>query len=332
MTRRWLDKQAHLVVLAALAAALLAAPFALGRGDLRLLTEMLCMLALAQMWNLLAGYMGLISIGQHAFVGFGGYVFFALAVLAGVPLLWALPLVLAAGVAVALPTGLLAFRLSGPYFAVGTWVIAEVYRLLAAQVSSLGGGSGISLPIALVRDFAAHPVLRDRLIYWLCLGLALIVVLGSWWLMRTRVGLALTAMGDSEQAAQSCGVPTQRLKRALYVVIAALSALIGALIFLQKLRISPAAAFSLNDWTITIIFIAVLGGIGTLEGPILGVIVYFLLREYFSQLGNWYMVMLGVVSIGIMLFEPKGLWGIVQRHTRWRLFPVRHRLNDQAEE
>ena len=97
-------------------------------------------------WNLLAGYAGLVSIGQQAYVGLGGYLLFALTMLAGVPPLWSIPLVGLIAAAVSIPVAALVFRLRGHYFAIGTWVVAEVFRLLASQVSVLGGGSGTSLP------------------------------------------------------------------------------------------------------------------------------------------------------------------------------------------
>ncbi|MFT7594693.1 MAG: branched-chain amino acid transport system permease protein [Paracoccaceae bacterium] len=120
-------------------AALAFAPYWAGRADLRLLMEAFSFLALAQMWNMLAGYTGLVSVGQQAFVGLGGYIFFALAMFSGLPVLLAIPAAAIATALIAIPTGWIAFRLQGAYFAIGTWVIAEVIRLIAAQVSALGG-------------------------------------------------------------------------------------------------------------------------------------------------------------------------------------------------
>src|ERR1700719_5004948 len=130
--------------------ALIAAPAFAGRDDLRLMSEMFTYIALASLWNLLAGYAGLVSVGQQAFVGLGGYVLFGLAILAGVPPLWAIPAAGLIGAVAAVPVAALVFRLRGHYFAIGTWVIAEVFRLLAAQTSALDGGSGTSLPAAVV--------------------------------------------------------------------------------------------------------------------------------------------------------------------------------------
>lgn len=302
--------------------ALILVPFWADRGTQRLLVEILTFMALAQLWNLLAGYAGLISIGQQAFVGFGGYALFSLAMMFGVPVLVALPLAGLFTALVAWPTALVAFRLSGPYFAIGTWVIAEVFRLGFAQMGALGGGSGVSLPVDLVRAIATTRDARDDLIYWLTLTVAVVVVAGIWWAMRSRLGLGLSAIRDDEAAAESAGVETRRLKFQVYITVAGLTGLIGALIFLQKLRISPDAAFNVTDWTVIVIFMVVVGGIGSLEGPILGCLLFFLLRQYFADLGSWYLVGLGGLSVLVMLVAPRGLWGLIESRTRLRLFPV----------
>ena len=107
--------------------------------------------------------------------------------------------------------------------------------------------------------------------------------------------------------------------------------MVGALIFLQKLRISPDAAFSVNDWTAFVIFITVIGGIGTIEGPIIGTIVFFALRETLADLGSVYLMMLGAVAIVVMLLAPKGIWGFVADRFGWQLFPLERRLRFAAD-
>ncbi|MEE3358382.1 MAG: branched-chain amino acid ABC transporter permease [Pseudomonadota bacterium] len=305
--------------------ALLLGPYWASRGTMRLLIEVFYFLALAQIWNLLAGYSGLISVGQQAFVGLGGYLIFSLAMFAGVPVLIGLPLAGLLTALIAWPTAFVAFRLSGPYFAIGTWVIAEVYRLVFAQIPALGGGSGISLPADIVKAMASSRSARESMTYWIALGIMLAVVLGIWALMRSRVGLSLAAMRDDDEAAISVGVETRKLKFLIYIATAGITGLIGALIFLQKLRVTPDAAFSVNEWSVLVIFIVVIGGIGTLEGPILGIILFFVLREFLADLGSWYMVILGTVSVVIILVEPKGLWGLIQRWKPVSLFPVTRR-------
>lgn len=303
-----------------------AAPLWAGRADLRLLSEVFAYIALASLWNLLAGYAGLVSVGQQAYVGLGAYVMFGFAMLAGVPPLLS---VLLSGLVVAVisvPVAALIFRLRGHYFAIGTWVVAEVFRLVAAQVSALGGGSGVSLPAGIVTSMAASRAEREYLLYWLSLALAVTVLGLIVALLRSRYGLALTAIRDNETAARASGVDVGRVKLVVYVVTAFGTGLAGALIFLQKLRVSPETAFSVNDWTAFVIFIVVIGGIGRVEGPIIGAIVFFVLRQVFADLGSIYLLMLGIIAIAIMLMAPQGIWGLVVRRFGWQLLPLERRL------
>jgi len=145
-------------------------------------------------------------------------------------------------------------------------------------------------------------------------------------ILRSRTGLALTAIRDSETAAESLGIDIGRTKLAIYVLTAGLTAMTGALIFLQKLRISPDAAFSVNDWTAYVIFMVVIGGIGTIEGPLVGTLLFFLLRETLADLGTIYLMLLGAVAVAVMLKTPKGLWGLFSSATGVTLFPIRRHV------
>jgi branched-chain amino acid transport system permease protein len=320
--------------MAAFALALLllaAAPAWGGRDDLRLLAEIYAYVALASLWNLLAGYAGLVSVGQQAYVGLGAYVLFASTILAGIHPLLAVPVAGAIAAVVALPVAGLMFRLRGHYFAIGTWVVAEVFRLSASQISALGGGSGISLPASIVTAMAPSRQLREFLIYWVALALMVAVLAAIVLLLRSRYGLALTAIRDNELAARSSGVDVTRTKLVVYILTALGTAMIGALIFLQKLRISPDTAFSVNDWTAFVIFITVIGGIGRVEGPIIGTIVFFLLRQTLADLGSLYLLMLGAVAIAVMLLAPKGIWGFLAGRFGWQLLPLERRLRFAAD-
>lgn len=305
---------------------LVAAPWWAGRADMRLMGELFLYLALASLWNLMAGYAGLVSVGQQAFVGFGGYMLFALTMFAGLHPIAAIAGAGVLGALISVPVAVLIFRLRGAYFAIGTWVIAEVFRLGFAQISSLGGGSGSSLPVAIVKSLASKRAMRESISYWLALGAAVIVISAVYLFLRSRKGLALTAIRDNELAAGSLGIDIWRTKFIVYVVTSALTAMIGALIFLQKLRISPDAAFSVNDWTAFVIFIVVIGGIGTIEGPIIGTLVFFALRETLADLGTIYLIVLGVVAIVMMLKAPKGIWGLIRGRFDLQLFPLGYRV------
>src|SRR3981081_2838712 len=305
---------------------LLIAPSYLGRSELYLLVEIFSYLALASLWNLLAGYTGLASIGQQAFVGLGGYALFALTIFFRVPPIVA---VLAAGIVAALlavPTAWVIFRLKGAYFAIGTWVVAEVYRLVSAQISALGAGSGTSLPTQVVQSIAPTRAARDNLIYWTGLGLVVAVLAVSYLILRSRGGLALTAIRDNESAAESVGVDNYRTKFLIYFLTAGATGSVGALISMQKLRISPEAAFSVNDWTAFVVFIVIIGGIGRMEGPLIGTIVFFLLRGFLADLGPWYLMLLGAFAIIITLTMPKGIAGWLAERFDLDLFPLRRRV------
>ena len=310
---------------------LVAAPWWAGRADLRLFGELFLYIALASLWNLLAGYSGLVSVGQQLYVGLGGYALFACAILWGINPLLAIPLAGVLGAMVALPVSWLLFRLHGAHFAIGTWVAAEVFLLGVSQIPLLGGGSGQSLPAALVAGIASNRDTREALVYWLAAGLmfgTLAVVIA---LLRSRVGLALTSIRDSEIASESLGIDIGRTKSMLYAATAAATSMIGALIFLQKLRISPQAAFSVNDWTAFVIFMVVIGGIGTIEGPIIGAIVFFVLRELLADYGTIYLFVLGLSAIIIMLRAPKGLWGTVAERYNLALIPIRRKVVEVAQ-
>jgi len=290
--------------------------------------ELFWFIALTQMWNLLAGYSGLLSIGQQAYLGVGAYTLVVMSMRLGIHPLLA---VLCAG-PVAAVVGWLAskvlFRLHGAYFAIGSWVFAEVLRLLFANVSALGGGSGISITSAVQQ---MDPWWRQAGTYWLALVMGAGTVALVYLLLRGRYGLALTAVRDNQTAAQSLGISVGSVKTWVYVLAAMATGIVGALIFLGKLRISPNDAFDVN-WSALMIFIVVIGGVGTIEGPLLGVLVYFVLRNYLADLGAWYMIVLGGLAIFTIMFMRDGLWGWISRRFDLHLFPVQRRVRWHVEE
>lgn len=296
-------------------------PFWAASSTMRLVIEMLCFLVLAQMWNLLAGYGGLISIGQQAFVGIGAYGLFMCANHMGVNPFAAVFVGGLIAAALSLPVAALTFRLKGGYFAVGTWVVAEVCRLAVSNVKLLGGGSGQSLTA--MRGIPK--AFRESTTFWLTAAIAVGVLALTYWLLRSRFGMALTAIRDSEAASKSQGINVQKIKLYVFVLAGFGSGLVGALYYLNALRISPASAFDLN-WVVIAIFIVVIGGIGTLEGPIIGTLVYFGLRELLADYGSWYLMALGLCAVIIMIKWPKGIWGAIQQRYDLRFFPVQRRV------
>ena len=314
------------IVALGLVALLAAAPWWGKTAELRLIGEFMIYLSLASLWNLLAGYAGLISVGQQAYVGFGGYMMFTCAIYLGLSPLLAIPVAGLLGALISIPVAFLVFRLKGAYFAIGTWVVAEVFRLAFAQMSSLGGGSGTSLPIKVMREMARSKWMREMMVFETGLLLGTGTLLVTYFLLRSRIGLGLTAIRDNEVASVSLGVRIERIKLMTYVAVAGITSMIGALIFVTKLRITPDAAFSVNEWTAFVIFIVVIGGIGTIEGPIIGTLIFFLLREYLADLGSLYLMLLGALAIIIMLVAPKGIWGYIRERFNLSLFPVGYRV------
>jgi len=296
-------------------------PWSGDAGFMRAVVEFIALLVLAQMWNLLAGYAGLVSIGQQAYVGLGGYALVVLADDLGVNPFLAVPLAGLVAAAFALPTAALVFRFRDAYFAVGTWAVAEVYRLLIANTDALGRGTGRTLK-------AVFPLVRETrevVTYGLAVAIGVAALVAVYWYLRSRRGLGLMAVRDSEPASASLGVDVVRTRLDVYVAAAFGTGTTGALLYLNLLRISPDAAFSIN-WTAYTIFIVVIGGLGTLEGPIVGTLLFFLLRHALADYGAWYMILLGALAVVAMMRYPQGLWGLVAERYDLNFFPVQRRV------
>lgn len=302
---------------------LVSTPWWLGRADIRKITEFLYILSLAQMWNLLAGYGGLLSVGQQLFVGVGAYCLVIFAYKLGMDPFMVIPLAGIVSLIVAFMVSKVAFRLKGVYFAVGTWVLAETFRLLYSNISWLGGGSGLSI----TKTMRGIPTWwRESLTLWIAILLGVGSVLLVTYLLRSKYGTSLTAVRDSEVASESLGINVNKVKLRVYLIAAFVTGMAGALIFITKLRVSPEAAFSI-EWTAMMFFIVVIGGIGTIEGPIIGTLVYITMRETMSGLGTWYLVILGIFTIIIMIKAPQGLWGLIKnRFNNIHLFAVKRHV------
>jgi branched-chain amino acid transport system permease protein len=318
------------LALAGVAIGLAAGPFFLSDTQLGVLADFFSMLVLAILWNLLAGYADIVTIGQHAFVGVGAYAFYAFAALAGVDPYLSIPLAGVVALIIAVPTMALLFRLRTAYFSIGTWVVAEVMMLGAGKIEAFGGGSGISVPIEILRAFGSTRSGRLATIYWLGFVLAAFALGSTYLLLRTRFGVGLMAMRENEESAASVGVNVARARILCFLGVAPVLGITGALITLQKLRIAPQASFSIVDWSILVTFIVVIGGIGTIEGPVLGTIFFFVLREYLSDLGTWHLILLGTFSIAIILIDRRGIWGLVRRFALPAdLIPIAHRSSSE---
>jgi len=292
-------------------------------SQMRTVVEVLSLLALAQMWNLLAGFAGMISIGQQAFIGIGAYSLLVLADDRGLDPFLAVPFAGLVAAAISVPLALVAFRLRGGYFAIGTWVLAEVVFLLVLNNEALGGGDGRTIRSLNTYDRFT----REDYIFYLAmvagLGAVALVVL----VLRSRLGLALRAMRDDEAGARGAGVDVYRARLAVWVLAGGWTGLTGAIVYLNRLRVQPEAAFSVQ-WTAFMIFIVVIGGVGSTAGPIIGTLVFWVLRDQLADQGVWYLIVLGAVAMVMALVAPNGIDGLLQRIRPWSFFPVRRRLRE----
>ncbi|KEJ95205.1 amino acid/amide ABC transporter membrane protein 2, HAAT family [Pseudosulfitobacter pseudonitzschiae] len=301
--------------------AILSMPWWASQGLIRDVITLSCFIAVAQMWNMLAGYGGLVSVGQQAFVGVGAYAMFVMAQLWGLNPFVAVGLSLLAPALLAVPIYLLLHRLEGPYFAIGTWVVAEALRLIATNTPMLNGGAGMSLRV--MTQFSAH----ERAIAgaFLAALLLLVTVGGSYLLLRSRYGIALTAMRDNPVAARSQGVDVQRLRFLIFVAAAVGTGFAGAVYFMVQLRITPPSAFDMN-WANLAIFIVMVGGIGSIEGVLIGAVIYFFADRWFGGFGASYLIVLGLLTLMTALFFREGLWGLWRRTFDAPWFPTRRTL------
>jgi branched-chain amino acid transport system permease protein len=273
------------------------------------LTTLFIYILLAVMWNLLAGYAGLVSVGQQAFFGVGGY--FALRLVdAGMAPYLALAVGAVGAGLVAIPISAFALRLKGGEFAIGMWVIAEVLRIVVMFDPLVQGETGTSL-LALN---AFDPELRRNLTYWLGLSSLGVILTTTAWLLRNRIGAAAQAIRDDEDAAASIGIDVMRIKQIIFVLAAFGCALAGTIWLASAITFLPRTNFGVQ-WTVFMLFMVLVGGLKTFEGPIIGAIIFFLLQEIFGDLGVWYLTGLGVIAVAFALYLPDGLWGTWRQRT-----------------
>lgn len=308
-----------------LAAALAFVPMLMSANTTQKLTGLFILVILAAMWNALAGYGGLMSVGQQAYIGIGAYGTVYLTNHDVAPYTAMFGGTLIAG-AIAIPASLLLLRLRGGQFAIASWVVAEVFAILVSLDESLGAGTGTSL-IELNRY---APEDRRAYTYWLALGATTFFLALLFLLLRSRLGASLQAIRDDEEAAASVGVHVTAVKWTLYMLAAVGCGAAGALILANTLFIQPNSIFGVQ-WTAYMVFMVLVGGLGTFEGAIVGAILLFLIQDWFADYGAWYLVGLGAVAIVFALLLPRGLWGSAEERFGLRLIPVGYRVRGLPE-
>ena len=306
------------------------APYLFGENALNNLIQLYFLVMLAIMWNALAGYGGLVSVGQQAFIGIGAYAVVYLSVQHSLNPYLAMLIATLFGGLVSIPLASIVLWLRGGAFAIGMWVVAEVFAILISLDASLGGGTGTSAVLAF--NLRYTPEQRLRYTYWAAFVAAAALLVILFLLLRSRLGASLQAIRDDEEAAASLGVRVLLGKCVLFVLAGVGCTAAGTVILAWQLSIPPLgpdSIFGIN-WSAKMIFMVLVGGLGTFEGPILGAIALYLLQTYVSSAGVWYGVMLGAIAIAVALFLPRGLWGTVQERFNLRLLPVGYRVKERA--
>jgi branched-chain amino acid transport system permease protein len=291
-------------------------PYVAYQNFTSVLVNLFILITLATMWNVLAGYAGLVSVGQQAFIGVGAYTVLVCAQHGMSPFV-AVPVAVGVATVLAYPVSFLVLRLAGAYFAIATWVIATVAELIVLRYSSLGGGTGATLPG--LNGYGA--TLLGAYTYWVSLAVAVVAVAAAYLLLRSRLGLILTAVRDNEIGARSVGSRVMLAKRLVYVLAAGGCAAAGAMIAISQLGVQPGNVFNVQ-WSAYMIFAVLIGGLASLEGPILGSIVFIVMQQELSRYNAWYLIILGAVAMAIAIWARRGLWGLLTAKLPLKFFPV----------
>ena len=268
-------------------------------------------LALANMWNLLAGYSGLISLCQPAFIGLAGYTLVIFTWSGLPPYMGVIAGAIVAAV-FAIIISIPVFRLSGVYFAIGTLIIPEALRIVFFLWRPVGGelhGGGAGYMIKGVTGVSLMNIYFPALV----IGIASIFLMRL--ILNSKLGLGLAAIRDSNRTAASAGIDVFRLKLSSFVIGAFVTGLAGTIFYIYQGYIEPASAFNIR-WTMILMLSTVIGGIGIQGGPVVGALIVVILHFLLARYAGVSLLIQGVILIAIMLLAPQGLMGYV-RNTRF---------------
>jgi branched-chain amino acid transport system permease protein len=293
----------------------LAVPALADDAALRTLTAVLMFATLAQAWNVIGGFAGYASFGNVVFFGLGAYTVAVLMAKAGWAFWPALPVAVAVGASFAFLVGLPVLRLKGHYFAIATLGVAEGTREVVLNLPDLtGGGAGITVPALGAKATTTYP--GNAAFYYLFLAALALAIGVVAVLARSRFGYALRAIHENEQAAAAAGIDTTKAKLGAFAISGALTALAGALFAFQQVTIYPDRLFSV-EITVLMVVMAVIGGPGTVLGPVAGAAVLQLLAEYLRQhYLNLHLVVFGGLMVAVVVFMPQG--GVNFVREAWR--------------
>lgn len=327
LVQRWSTSSLLAVACAVLVIFLLAlAPAYIEIGSLDRLSVLFIYILMAAMWNALAGYGGLVSIGQQAFFGLAAYFTIRIADLGINPFLSMAVAVIVVGI-LSYFISLLMLKLKGGEFAIGMWVLASILHMFVNLDSLIQGETGVSL-ISL-NDYTVTS--RIVIIYWCALATMTLFLLALFIMLRSRLGSAIQAIRDNEEAAASIGVQAEKTKRALFILAALGIGAAGALWLATATTFQPKTYFSVQ-WTAFMIFMVLVGGIGKFEGAILGAVLFFCIETWFGSSGVWYLIGLGATAVFFSLYLPKGLWGEFEKRFDKALLPIGYHVVNAQEE
>ena len=271
-------------------------------------------MTVASMWNLLAGYSGLISLGQQMFIGIGGYTLAVVSMYYGIPIFLGVLLGGVLSVILAILISQPVFRMKGVYFAVGTWIIAEALGISFSNWGYVRYGMGLFIQPAYKLSMSS--------IYYAAMILGVGSIALVYLLLRSNLGLALMAIRDDDVASEAMGVNIFRCKLTCFLISAFVTGLAAGVLYLNTIFIQPFEAFGIG-WTVKLLFIVIIGGLGTVEGPILGAVIFVLLQQFLSEYIGFNLIILGTITILTIFFAPKGIIGTFHEKISVELFPIR---------
>ena len=278
-------------------------------------------ITLGMMWNLLAGYAGLVSLGQQMYIGLGGYTVAIVAENLGIPFVPAIFIGGLVSMIFAIGLSYLLLRMKGMYFSIATWIFSEAMLLVLSSMAFFGRGQGLFIVSA--RQITGH-------IFYYAAALIVVAIIVVVVVLRSKLGLGLKAIRDDDNASATSGVPQFKTKLYCMMISSFVTGICGGVFYMSMVWVQPVAAFSIN-WTVAAVFIVVIGGIGTIVGPIIGGIIYVFLSQYLAsltQIGSLNMVILGVIAVTVIILAPNGIVGTLERKFGFEILSSRRRSHD----
>lgn len=268
------------------------------------------LLAMSQVWNLLLGYSGLFSLGQPVFIGLSGYTIAVATLYFGLSIWTSLLVAGVISLLFALFMSLFIFRVKGVYFGIITLIFPESMLLLFSNWEYVKYAQGM-----FIKPQHQIPITT---IYYVALVIGVCSVILVCLVFRSRLGLGLMAMRDNEEVANTMGVETFRFKVYCFLISALVTGLAGGIYYIFLVFVQPYEAFSIG-WSVKFIFIVIIGGIGTIEGPILGAFIFVFLSQWLAEYYSVSMILLGAIAIAVILLAPKGIMGTLQERLGLRI-------------